>query len=111
MILNYKGEINSMGNNKVDNLLDIIRGMDMTDRLRLAIRMSDSCYTNLMYDKPKLYEYFDSKLKELDEEYRTTVINFNKYKNVTYGMSKIMELSKQEQNQIIFYLYNIILQK
>ena len=70
-----------------------------------------SCYTNLMYDKPKLYEYFDSKLKELDEEYRTTVINYNKYKNVTYGMSKIMELSKQEQNQIIFYLYNIILQK
>ena len=100
-----------MVNNKVDNLLDIIRGMDMKDRLRLAIRMSDSCYTNLMYDKPKLYEYFDSKLKELDEEYRTTVINFNKYKNVTYGTSKIMELSKQEQNQIIFYLYNIILQK
>ncbi|MBQ3408822.1 MAG: hypothetical protein IJH12_06445 [Clostridia bacterium] len=95
-----------MENNKVDNLLDIIGGMDIRHRLRLAIRMSDSCYTNLMYDKPKLYEYFDSKLKEIDEEYRTRVINFNKYKNVTYVMSKIMELSSEEQNQVTLYVYN-----
>lgn len=75
--------------------------MDIKDKLRLAIRMSDSNYTNLKYDKPEMYEKFDSKLKELDDEYRTNIINFNKYTTITFAMAKIMEMSKEEQNQIV----------
>ena len=36
--------------------------------------MIDSNYTNLKYDKPEMYECFDNKLKEINEEYRTTII-------------------------------------
>lgn len=40
--------------------------MDLTNKLRLAICMSDSSYTNLKYDKPEMYKYFDNLLKEID---------------------------------------------
>ena len=71
--------------------------------------MSDSNYTNLKYDKPEMYEIFDNKLKEIDEEYRTTIINFNKYPSITFTMAKIMAISKAEQNQVALYVYNKIL--
>ena len=93
---------------KINNVIDMINNMDIKDKLRLAIRMSDSNYTNLKYDKPEMYEKFDSKLKELDDEYRTNIINFNKYPTITFAMAKIMEMSKEEQNQVALYLYNNI---
>ena len=77
-----------MENEKVKYLIDLINDMDLTNKLRLAICMSDSSCTNLKYDKPKMYKYFDSMLKEIDEEYRTTLINFAKYKLVMFTMSK-----------------------
>lgn len=86
----------------------MINNMDIKDKLRLAIRMSDSNYTNLKYDKSEMYEKFDSELKELDKEYRTNIINFNKYTIITFAMAKIMEMSKEEQNQISLYLFNHI---
>ena len=82
--------------------------MDMKNRLRLAIRISDSNYTNLKYDKHEMYEKFDNQLKELDEEYRTTIINFNKYHTITFAMAKIMEIDKNEQNKVALYLFNIL---
>ena len=45
-------------------------------------------------------------LTELDEEYRITIINFNKYPTITFAMAKIMEMSKEEQNQVSLYLFN-----
>ena len=91
---------------KINKLIEIINEMDIKDKLRLAIRMSESNYTNLKYDKPEMYEKFDNQLKEIDEEYRTTIINFNKYPTITFAMAKIMEMSKEEQNQIALYLFN-----
>ena len=58
------------------------------------------------YDKPEMYKKFDNQLKELDEEYKTTIINFNKYPTITFAMAKIMEMSKEEQNQVSLYLFN-----
>ena len=89
-------------------LRDMINDMDLTNKLRLAICMSDSSCTNLKYDKPEMYKYFDSMLKEIDEEYRTTLINFAKYKLVMFAMAKIMEMDKTEQNKVSLYLFNII---
>ena len=94
---------------KINKLIAIINEMDIKDKLRLAIRMSDSNYTNLKYDKPEMYEKFDSKLKELDDEYRTTIINFNKYPTITFAMAKIMEISKEEQTQVAMYLFNTLI--
>ena len=95
-----------MEQDKVKYLIDMINNMDIKDKLRLAIRMSDSNYTNLKYDKPEMYEKFDNQLKEIDEEYRTTIINFNKYPTITFTMAKIMEMSKEEQTQVAMYLIN-----
>lgn len=97
-----------MEQDKVKFIIDMINNMDIKDRLRLAIKISDSNYTNLKYDKPEMYEKFDSRLKELDEEYRTTIINFNKYSTITFIMARIMEMSKEEQNQVALYLFNNI---
>ena len=58
-----------MEQDKVKYLIDMINNMDIKDKLRLAIRMSDSNYTNLKYDKPEMYEKFDNQLKEQDKEY------------------------------------------
>ena len=97
-----------MEQNKLKFLIDMINNMDIKDKLRLAIRISDSNYTDLKFDKPEMYEKFDSKLKELDDKYRTTIINFNKNFTITFAMAKIMEMSKEEQNQIVLYLFNRI---
>lgn len=95
-----------MKNEKVNYLIDMINDMDLTNRLRLAICMSDSSCTNLKYDKPEMYKYFDSLLKEIAEEYRTISINFAKYRLIMFAMAKIMEMTKEEQNQVALYLFN-----
>ena len=53
-----------------------------------------------------MYKYFDNMLKEIDEEYRTTLINFAKYRLIIFAMAKIMEMTKEEQNQVVLYLFN-----
>ena len=97
-----------MENEKVKYLIDMINDMDLTNNLRLAICMSDSSCTNLKYDKPEMYKYFDSMLKEIDEEYRTTLINFAKYHLIMFAMAKIIEMEKEEQNQVTLYLFNVL---
>ena len=47
-------------------------------------------------------------LKEVDEEYRTTLINFAKYKLVMFAMAKLMEMETTEQNRVALYLFNNI---
>lgn len=108
MMLDFNGGNLNMENDKVKFLIDMINDMDIKDKLRLAIRMSESDYTNLKYNKPEEYQYFDNMLKEIDEEYRTTILNFRKYFNVTFAMAKIMEMTKEEQNQVALYLFNNI---
>ena len=56
-----------MENEKVKYLINTINDMDLKNKLRLAICMSDSSYTNLKYNKLEMYEYFDNLLKEIDK--------------------------------------------
>ena len=98
-------------NTKTDKekyLIDMINNINIKDKLRLAICMSNSIYTNLKYDKPKMFEKFDSMLKEIDDEYKTTLINIAKYHLIMFTMDKIMEMAKEEQNQIVLCLFNNI---
>ena len=87
-----------MENEKVKYLIDIINNMDIKDKLRLAICMSKSEWSGLIYNSKENYEKFDSMLKDIDEEYRTTLINFGKYKLVMFAMAKLMEMQATEQN-------------
>lgn len=52
-----------------------------------------------------MHEKFNTKLKDVDEEYRTTSINFEKYKLVMFTMAKIMEIKQTERNKITLYLF------
>lgn len=45
-------------------------------------------------------------LKYIDEEYRTTLINFAKYKIIMFAMTKFMEMEITEQNNVALYLFN-----
>ncbi len=97
-----------MKNEKVEFLRDMIKDMDVKDKLRLAICMCDSDWLHLEYDKNEYWQYFDELLKENDEEYRTILINFAKYKVVMFAMAKIMEMEQTEQNKVALYLFNKI---
>ena len=100
-----------MENEKVEYLINMINDMDIKDKLRLAICMSQSKWSGLIYNTKENYEKFDAMLKEVDEEYRTTLINFAKYKLVMFAMSKLMEMESIEQNQVALYLYNYVSKK
>ena len=95
-----------MESEKVKYLINMINDMNIKDKLRLAICMNNSNYTNLKYDKPEMYIRFDNMLKEIDEEYRTTLINFAKYHLIMFAMAKIMEMTNEEQNQVALFLFN-----
>lgn len=97
-----------MENEKVDYLINMINYMDIKDKLRLAICMSQSKWSVFIYNAKENYEKLDAMLKEVDEEYRTTLINFAKYHSIMFAMAKVMEMTKEEQNQIAMYLINTI---
>ena len=100
-----------MENEKVEYLINMINDMDIKDKLRLAIFMSQSKWSGLIYNTKENYEKFDTMLKDIDEEYRTTLINFAKYKLVMFAMAKLMEMESIEQNQVALYLYNYVSKK
>lgn len=96
-----------MKENKVENVINIIKDMDTKDKLRLGICLTTSDWANILYNKTEMYEKFDTMLKKVDEEYRTTLINFGKYFNVMFTMAKIMEMNESERNKVALYLFNI----
>lgn len=55
-----------------------------------------------------MYKHFDKLLKEIDIEYRITLVNFANYPYIIFTMAKIMEMDKYEQNRIALYLFNKI---
>ena len=107
MIQDFKGkEIFNMEN--VKNIINIIKDMNIKDKLRLGICLTISDWANILYNRNEIYKKFDIMLKEVDEEYRTTLINFAKYKLVMFAMAKLMEMETTEQNKVALYLFNSI---
>ena len=93
---------------KVKNVIDIIKNMDLKNKLRLGVCMSSSAYTNLKYNKAHIHSMFDKKLKEIDNEYLASYVNMRKYPTLLFVMAKIMEMNYNHQNQVLMYLYNNI---
>ncbi len=93
---------------KVKDVIGIIKNMDIKNKLRIGVCMSSSAYTNLKYNKAHIHSIFDKKLKEIDNEYLVSYVNMKKYPTILFVMAKIMEMNNQEQNQIAMYLYNSI---
>ena len=86
-------------------IIDYIKSMSEKDRLKLAIRLSETAYSNIDYDKKELFEKIDTRLKNLDEEYRQ---NLSFLKFILMIVARITELNKEEQNKIGLYLFNKI---
>ena len=98
--------MNNMIDDKVKNVIDIIKNMDIKNKLRLGVCMSSSAYTNLKYNKAHIHRIFDKRLKEIDNEYLVSYVNMRKYTAILFVMAKIMEMNSTEQNQIAMYLIN-----
>lgn len=88
-----------------NEIIDYIKRMNEKDRLKLAIRINETVYTNIDYDKKEMFEKFDTRLKEIDEDYR---IYQNIPKHILMIVARLTELSKDEQNKIGMYLFNTI---
>ena len=98
-----------MNDEKVNYVIDMIKDMDLENKLRLAICMCDNySHTILKYDKKEMYKYFDNFLKEINIEYRTTTVNFANYPYIIFVSSKIMEMDSAQQNKVALYLFNSI---
>lgn len=98
-----------MNDQKVNYVIDMIKDMDLENKLRLAICMCDmASHTNLEYDKKEMYKCFDNLLKEINTEYRTTTINFANYPYIIFASAKIMEMDSAQQNKVALYLFNSI---
>ena len=97
-----------MEDEKVKDVITVIKNMNFKNKLRLGVCMSSSAYTNLKYNKSHIYSIFDNKLKENDNEYLVSYVNMRKYPIILFIMAKIMEMNNYQQNQIAMYLYNSI---
>ena len=95
-----------MKNKKVNYLIDIIKEMDIKNKLRLAVRINESNYTPIGYDREKMLKYFSNKLAEIDEEYKKFPVINSKY--INFAMAKIMEMNITERNQVALFLFNNI---
>ena len=100
--------MNNIIDDKLKDVIDIIKNMDLKNKLRLGVCMSSSAYTNIKYNKAHIHSIFDKKLKEIDNEYLTSYVNMRKYPTILFVMAKIMEMNNQEQNQVALFLYNNI---
>lgn len=97
-----------MINEQTNKMIDVIRIMSEKDKLRLAICLADSNMSSISYNKKEILKKADSRLREIDEEYRTTIVNMAKYGTALYTTAMITELSQEDQNQITMYLCNNI---
>ena len=70
--------------------------------------MVTSDWNNILYNKTEMYEKFDTILKEVNEKYRTTLINFAEYELVMFTTAKIIEMEQVEINKVALYLFNSI---
>ena len=100
--------MNNIIDDKVKDVINMIKNMDIKNKLRLGICMSSSAYTNLKYNKSHVHSIFDKRLKEIDNEYLTSYVNMRKYPTILFAMTKIMEMNNQEQNHVALYLFNSI---
>ena len=53
-----------MNENKVEDVINIIKDMDTKDKLRLGICLTTSDWANILYNKTEMYEKFDTMLKK-----------------------------------------------
>lgn len=61
-----KGNL-KMEQNKIKTLVNIINKLEIKDKIRLAIMISDSDNISLIYDKKAMYAKYDTLLREIEQ--------------------------------------------
>ena len=97
-----------MINEQTNKMIDVIKTMKEKDKLRLAICLVNDSMSSISYDKKEILKKADGRLKEIDEEYRTTIVNMAKYGTVLLTTAMITELPLEEQNKVVMFLINSI---
>ncbi len=69
-----------MEENKIENVINIIKDMNIKDKLRLGICLTTSDWANILYNKTEMYEKFDSMLKEVERN-KIVLYLFNSINN------------------------------
>ena len=93
---------------QIDLIMNTIKGMDIKNKLRLGVCIFSSSYINTSYNKAQIFNKMDAKLKEIDKEYTISFSGIENHPLVLFASSKIMELTKEEQNRIALYLVNTL---
>ena len=93
---------------KIDLIMNTIKGMNIKNKLRLGVCIFSSSYINTSYNKAQIFNKMDAKLKEIDKEYIISFSGIENHPIVLFAASKIMELTKEEQNRVAMYLINTL---
>lgn len=72
--------------NREEYIINMIKDMDINDRLRLGVAMFSSSFINTSYNKKEMVEKMDSKLKEIGCLTRILLIF------IIYGKNYIMKI-------------------
>ena len=75
--------------NREEYIINMIKDMNINDKLRLGVAMFSSSFINTNYNKKEMFEKMDSKLKKIDSTYVT-------------------KFTKEKKNRIAMYLVNSI---
>ena len=95
-----------MKENKVEKFIEFVEEMDMKNKLKLAIRICESVYSNIGYDRKEILTALYPLFENLDGEYKSFPVINSKY--ITFMMAKFMEMDMYEQNRVALYLFNTI---
>ena len=90
-----------MEENKVENVINIIKGMYIKDKLRLGICLTTSDWANILYNKTEIYEKFDTmasrsaihSLNFLGDlvRYTTTTVHLSRFLFVNSRSSRVFK--------------------
>lgn len=94
--------------NREEYIINMIKEMDIKDKLRLGIAMFSSSLIDTKYNKKEFFNKMDSKLKGIDKDYIMSFSGIYDHTVVMFVMSKVTEFTKEEQNRIAMYLVNSI---
>lgn len=96
---------------KEEYIINMIKQMNIKDKLRLGIAMFSSSYINTDYNKKEFFEKMDNRLKQIDKTYIMSFSEIYNHTLIMFVTSKIMESTKEEQNRIAMFLVNCVWRK
>ena len=84
---------------RVINLINMFDNLNNIDKVRLAIHILEDLGFNTDYDIESIIKLLEEIMLMLDSDYKKTITNFGKYKNLLFISAKYIELSTIEKKK------------